>query len=98
MLKDIGSHLNVAIKKCTKSAMVIARGVKSSTMYLIDVPTVAVASNVMDSETWYCCLGYISEKGLQVMKTKGKLLRLASIKLELCENCILASNTHQLRE
>jgi len=79
--------------KVCKGAIVVARGIKSSTLYLTDTPTAAVASNTVDSATWHCRLGHISEKGLQVMKTKGKLPGLESIKLELCESCIFGKQT-----
>ena len=77
--------------KITKGAMVIVRGSKMGTLYMTanDKDIVAVANSAEDSKVWHCRLGHMSEKGMKIMTTKGKLGDLKSIDIGLCEDCIM---------
>jgi hypothetical protein len=39
--------------------------------------------------SWYIRLGHMSEKGIKVLLSKGKLPELKSVESDLCEGCIL---------
>ena len=71
--------------------MVLARGRKTSTLYMISSPrnTIAVAKASTDASLWHRRLGHMSEKGMKMLLSKGKLLELKSINLDMCESCIL---------
>ena len=49
--------------------MVIARGSKMGTLYMIanDKDIVAVANLAEDSKIWHCRLRHMSEKGMKIM-------------------------------
>ena len=51
--------------------------------------TVAVAEASTDTSLWHCRLGYMSEKGMKMLLSKGKLLELKSINFDMYESCIL---------
>ena len=77
--------------KVTKGARVLARGKKTGTLYMTSSPrdTIAVADASTDTILWYRRLGHISEKGMKMLLSKGKLLELKSIDFDMCESCIL---------
>jgi hypothetical protein len=51
--------------------------------------TVAVAVVKGDSKLWHLRLGHMSEKVMNVLLSKGKLLELKSVESDLSEDCIL---------
>ena len=71
--------------------MVIARGSKMGTLYMTanDKDIVAAANLVEDSKIWHYRLRHMSEKGLKIMATKGKLGDLKSIDIGLCKDYIM---------
>lgn len=77
--------------KISKGAMVIARGKKSGTLYQTAglSCSISVATGNDDSNMWHQRLGHMSEKGLRVMHSKGKLAGLRSVNIDMCEDCIL---------
>lgn len=46
-----------------------------------------MADSDVDSMTWHCTLGHMSEKGMKLMASKGKLSGLKSVDVNLCEDC-----------
>ncbi|XP_068645120.1 uncharacterized mitochondrial protein AtMg00300-like [Aristolochia californica] len=70
--------------------MVVARGVKTGTLYITiscrDMVTVADA--VTDSDLWHYMIGHISEKGMKVLQSKGKLLGLKIVNNSSCDGYI----------
>jgi len=76
--------------KISKGAMTIARGRKSGTLYKTAGAwhLIVVATNE-NSNLWHKRLGHMSEKGMKVMHSKGKLPSLRSIEIDICEDCIL---------
>lgn len=76
--------------KISKGAMTIARGRKSGTLYKTAgaCHLIAVATNE-NPNLWHKRLGHMSEKGMKVMHSKGKLPSLRSIEIDICEDCIL---------
>ncbi|WVY89208.1 hypothetical protein V8G54_034722 [Vigna mungo] len=70
--------------------MTIARGRKSGTLYKTKraCHLIAVAMNE-NPNLWHRRLGHMSEKGMRIMHSKGKLPSLRSIEFDMCEDCIL---------
>ena len=79
------------IWKVTKGARVLARGKKTSTLYMTSSPrdTIAVADASTNTSLWHHRLGHMSEKGMKMLLSKGKLPELKSINFDMCESCIL---------
>nr|CAN80650.1 hypothetical protein VITISV_022906 [Vitis vinifera] len=77
--------------KVTKGARVLARGKKTGTLYMTSCPrdTIAVADASIDTSIWHRRLGHMSEKGMKMLLSKGKLPELKSIDFDMCESCIL---------
>ena len=76
--------------KISKGAMIIARGKKSGTLYktagACHLITVAANEN---PNLWHQRLGHMSEKGMKIMHSNGKLPGLQSVEIDMCEDCIL---------
>ena len=77
--------------KVIKGFRVLARGKKPGTLYMTSSPrdTIAVAEASIDTCLWHHRLGYISEKRMKMLLSKGKLLELKSFDFDMCESCIL---------
>ena len=61
--------------KVTKGAMVIARGNKTGTLYVNFScrSTIVVADAAVSSKLWHYILGHMSEKGMKILYSDGKL-------------------------
>ena len=57
--------------KVTKGARVLARGKKTGTLYMTSCPKDTIAST--DTSLWHRRLGHMSEKGMKMLLSKGKL-------------------------
>ena len=77
--------------KVTKGSMVLARGRKTGTLYMTSSlrDTIVVAEANTDASLWHRRVGYMSEKGMKMLLSKGKLPELKSINLDMCKICIL---------
>ena len=77
--------------KVTKGAMVMACGKKTGILYMTSSPrdTIAVANVSTDTSLWHRKLGHMSEKGMKMLLSKGKLPELKSIDFDMCESYIL---------
>ena len=71
--------------KVTKGARVLARGKKTGTLYMTSSPrdTIAVADASTNTSLWHHRLGHMSEKGMKMLLSKGKLLELKSINFDM---------------
>ena len=71
--------------------MVLACGKKMGTWYITSSPrdTIVVAEARTNESLWHRKLGHMSEKGMKMLLLKGKLPKLKSINLNMCESCIL---------
>ena len=69
----------------------MARGKKTGTLYMTSSPRdiIAVADASTDTSLWHCRLGHMSEKGIKMLLSKGKLPKLKSIDFDTCESYIL---------
>ncbi|KAL6312513.1 hypothetical protein AAG906_033332 [Vitis piasezkii] len=79
------------LEKVTKGARVLAHGKKTGTLYMTSCPrdTIAVADASTDTSLWHRRLGHMSEKGMKMLLSKGKLPELKFIGFDMCESCIL---------
>ncbi|RVW77417.1 Retrovirus-related Pol polyprotein from transposon TNT 1-94 [Vitis vinifera] len=79
------------LEKVTKGARVLARGKKTGTLYITSClrDIIAVADASTDTSLWHRRLGHMSEKGMKILLSKGKLPKLKSIDFDICESCIL---------
>ena len=69
----------------------MARGKKTGILYITSSPRdiIAVADASTDTSLWHLRLGHMSEKGIKMLLSKGKLVELKSIDFDMCESCIL---------
>jgi len=75
--------------KVTKGNLVVARGKKRGSLYMIaDKDMVAVTKAVNNSTLWHQRLGHMREKGMKLMAAKGKLSSLKHVDVGVCEHCI----------
>ena len=77
--------------KVTKGDRVLARGKKIGTLYMTSSPrdTIAVTDASTNTSLWHLRLGHMSEKGMKMLLSKGKLSELKSIDFNMCESYIL---------
>lgn len=69
----------------------MTRGKKVRTLYLSTYVTDSFSSlstSYSDACMWHNWLGHMSKKGMQILKTKGKLSDLKDLDLNFCEHCI----------
>ena len=69
----------------------MAHGKKTGTLYMTSSPrdTIVAADTSTNTSLWHRRLGHMSEKGMKMLLSKGKLLELKSIDFDMCESCIL---------
>jgi len=74
----------------TKGALVIVKGEKVGTLYLlngISNSVNALSSKGADEALWHHRLGHISEKGMKIIHSRNLLPGLKNVDLDFCENC-----------
>jgi len=71
--------------------MVLACGKKMGTWYITSSSrdTIVVVEVSTNESLWHRRLGHMSEKGMKMLLSEGKLPELKSINLDMCESCIL---------
>ncbi|KAE8676962.1 cytochrome P450 71A9-like [Hibiscus syriacus] len=76
--------------KITKGELVIAHGKKTGTLYVTsNLENIIVVANADGkSNLWHQRLGHMSEKGMKILLSKGKLPNLKNVDAGLCEDCI----------
>jgi len=77
--------------KVTKRSLVISKGYKSGTLYVLQGQTEVEATlGVADSgiELWHKMLGHMSKKGIEILHKKNQLSSLKVVDMYLCEHCI----------
>ena len=77
--------------KVTKGSLVIEKGENASTLYLctsnVD-SSISLASTRVDTTLWHRMLGYMGEKGMQIIHKRNLLSDLKKIDLDFCEYCV----------
>ncbi|KAE8691518.1 Vacuolar-sorting receptor 1 [Hibiscus syriacus] len=86
--------------KITKGALVIARGKKTGTLYVTSSleNIIEVAETDGKSNLWHQRLGHMSEKGMKILLSKGKLPDLKNVDVGLCEDCIFGKQKKAMVE
>ena len=79
--------------KVTKGALVIAKGEKVGTLYLILCNGISNSVNALtskgaDAALWHHRLGHMSEKRMKILHSRNLLAGLKNVDLDFCENCI----------
>ena len=79
--------------KLTKGSLVLARGNKQNTLYVMEAKLHKEDINVVQQdgriELWHRRLGHISEKRLQNLDRKKTLLNLQGMPLKACDHCLV---------
>lgn len=92
-LNDQGHHVTFrgGAWKITKWSMVVAHDNKIGTLYMTsDCRDIIVAAETCaKSDLWHCIFVYMSERKMKTFVSNGKIPKLKSIDLQLCESRIL---------
>ena len=90
MMKGMQYYLLVVLGRLQRE-LGYSRGKKTGTLYMTSSPrdTIAVTDASTNTSLWHLRLGHMSEKGMKMLLSKGKLPELKSIDFDMCENCIL---------
>ena len=75
----------------TKGSLVIEKEEKVGTLYLCTGNTdsfISLSSTGMDTTLWHHRLGYMSEKGMQILQKTNLFPNLKKIDLDFCEHCV----------
>lgn len=78
--------------KVIKGNLVVARGEKKGTLYIVEQSSYeanAVADVIGSSTLWHQRLGHMSEKGMKLLTSKGKIPELKNVEVGFCEPCVL---------
>ena len=85
--------------KLTKGSLVVARGKKQNTLYVMEAKLhkgeINATQRDVSFELWHRRLGHISEKGLQTLARKQFLSNLQGMPLKTCDHC-LVGKTHRV--
>ena len=79
------------VLKVTKGAMVIMKGLRQGSLYILQGTTVtgvAAVGTADDTQLWHMRLGHMSEKGMTILGKKGCLGNASTGKLDFCDHCI----------
>ena len=99
-LDDEGSRVEFGNQqwKVSKGSMVVARGKKRGSLYMVEVSADEIntadgaSSTVEETKTstlWHRRLGHMSEKGMKMLAADGRISKLKSVTTEFCESCVL---------
>ena len=69
--------------------MVVGRGSKIDTLNTtIGYKSMIGTTTKSDTKLWHTRLGHMGEKGMKILASRGKLLKLKSIDMEFYESCV----------
>ena len=93
-LDDEGHHVTFGDHqwKVKKGSLVIAKGQKRGTLYMVEVFDNEEANAVEEvgtSTLWHQRLGHMSEKGMKMLVSKGRIPELKNVTIDFCEPCVL---------
>ncbi|KAK2994968.1 hypothetical protein RJ640_017429 [Escallonia rubra] len=87
------------VMRIMKGALVVMKGLKQNSLYLLQGSTVttavATSSSDIDSDTiklWHMRLGHMSERGMDVLSRQGLLGSKKIGKLDFYENCVFGKH------
>ena len=74
------------VLKVTKGAMVVMKGLRQGSLYILQGTTVTgvaavdtTSADANDTSLWHMRLGHMSEKGMTILSKKGALVRASLI-------------------
>jgi len=79
------------VLKVTKGAMVMMKGLRQGSLYILQGATVtgvAAVGTENDTRLWHMRLGHMSEKGMTILEKKGYLGNASMGKLDFCNHCV----------
>ncbi|GJW07072.1 retrovirus-related pol polyprotein from transposon TNT 1-94 [Tanacetum coccineum] len=78
--------------KVTKGSLVVARGNKRGSLYMVEVPSDGINATIDGRSNvglWHQRLGHMSEKGIKILASKGRIPDLQKAVVGVCEPCVL---------
>ncbi|GKC58161.1 putative RNA-directed DNA polymerase [Tanacetum coccineum] len=95
-LDDEGHHVIFGNHqwKVTKGNLVVARGQKRGTLYMVEVSDDEphAVEKVGAPTLWHQRLGHMSEKGMKMLVSIGRIPDLKTVTAKFCELCVLVSS------
>ncbi|GJW38424.1 retrovirus-related pol polyprotein from transposon TNT 1-94 [Tanacetum coccineum] len=93
-LDEEGYHLGFGDQqwKVTKGSLVVARGNKRGSLYMVEVPYDGINAAIDgrgNATLWHQRLGHMSEKGMKILASKGRIPDLQKAVVGFCEPCVL---------
>ncbi|GJV39256.1 retrovirus-related pol polyprotein from transposon TNT 1-94 [Tanacetum coccineum] len=85
-LDEEGYHVGFGDQqwKVTKGSLVVARGNKRGSLYMVEVPSDGINAAIDgrgNTALWHQRLGHMSEKGMKILASKGKEVSLAHLRV-----------------
>ncbi|GJS64543.1 retrovirus-related pol polyprotein from transposon TNT 1-94 [Tanacetum coccineum] len=93
-LDEEGYHVGFGDQqwKVTKGSLVVARGNKRGSLYMVEVPSDGINAAIDgrgNATLWHQRLGHMSEKGMKILASKGRIPDLQKAVVGFCEPCVL---------
>ncbi|GJR25593.1 putative RNA-directed DNA polymerase [Tanacetum coccineum] len=93
-LDEEGYHVGFGDQqwKVTKGSLVVARGNKRESLYMVEVPFDGINAAIDGKGTatlWHQRLGHMSKKGMKILASKGRIPDLQKAVVGFCEPCVL---------
>ncbi|GJT67256.1 retrovirus-related pol polyprotein from transposon TNT 1-94 [Tanacetum coccineum] len=93
-LDEEGYHVGFGDQqwKVTKGSLVVAHGNKRGSLYLVEVPSNGINAAIDgrgNATLWHQRLGHMSEKGMNILASKGRIPDLQKAVVGFCEPCVL---------
>ena len=83
--------------KISKGSLVVARGTKLGTLYMLHVTTVKdhviCVVKQPNLSLWHCRLGHVSQNGMKVLSHLGYVLGFNFSDFSICEHCLYGKQT-----
>ena len=83
--------------KISKGSLVVACGVKSSTLYMLHVSCVKdhviCVTEQPNVSLWHCRLGHMSKKGMEKLSHLGYVPTFYFSNFKVCEHCLYGKKT-----
>ncbi|GKD04573.1 putative RNA-directed DNA polymerase [Tanacetum coccineum] len=93
-LDEEGYHVGFGDQqwKVTKGSLVVARGNKRGSLYMVEVPSDGINAAIDgrgNAALWHQRLGHMSEKGMKILASKGRIPDLQKAVVGFCEPCVV---------
>ncbi|GKA80076.1 retrovirus-related pol polyprotein from transposon TNT 1-94 [Tanacetum coccineum] len=97
LLDEEGYHIGFGDQqwKVTKGSLVVAHGNKCGSLYMVEVPSDGINAAIDgrgNAALWHKRLGHMSEKGMKILASKGRIPDLQKAVVGFCEPCVLGKH------